>query len=108
MGCVSLHHVELILDSGDPGRKSQGLMTAVITRSKKNTFLFFTHSYFELESSGLRDEIRYHYVHNGRPRTEALPYRLADGQWHKVALSVSASHLLLHIDCNRYVLAFLL
>ncbi|CAD7671475.1 unnamed protein product [Nyctereutes procyonoides] len=58
-------------------------------------------SYFELESSGLRDEIRYHYMHNGKPRTEALPYRLADGQWHKVALSVSASHLLLHIDCNR-------
>nr|XP_054380574.1 protein kinase C-binding protein NELL1-like isoform X6 [Pongo abelii] len=59
------------------------------------------HSYFELESSGLRDEIRYHYVHNGKPRTEALPYRMADGQWHKVALSVSASHLLLHVDCNR-------
>ncbi|XP_006743286.1 protein kinase C-binding protein NELL1-like [Leptonychotes weddellii] len=59
------------------------------------------HSYFELESSGLRDEIRYHYMHNGKPRTEALPYRLADGQWHKVALSLSASHLLLHVDCNR-------
>ncbi|KAI5929323.1 Protein kinase C-binding protein NELL1 [Manis javanica] len=59
------------------------------------------HSYFELESSGLRDEIRYHYIHNGKPRTEALPYRMADGQWHKVALSVSASHLLLHVDCNR-------
>ncbi|KAI4561626.1 hypothetical protein MJG53_016680 [Ovis ammon polii x Ovis aries] len=60
--------------------------------------------YFELESSGLRDEIRYHYMHSGRPRTEALPYRLADGQWHRVALSVSASHLLLHIDCNRVCL----
>ncbi|KFO36641.1 Protein kinase C-binding protein NELL1 [Fukomys damarensis] len=59
------------------------------------------HSYFELESSGLRDEIRYHYMHRGRPRTEALPYRMADGQWHKVALTVSASHLLLHVDCNR-------
>uniref|UniRef100_A0A8C4M2Q6 Protein kinase C-binding protein NELL1 n=1 Tax=Equus asinus TaxID=9793 RepID=A0A8C4M2Q6_EQUAS len=58
-------------------------------------------SYFELESSGLRDEIRYHYTHKGKPRTEALPYRMADGQWHKVALSVSASHLLLHVDCNR-------
>ncbi|XP_008842717.1 protein kinase C-binding protein NELL1-like, partial [Nannospalax galili] len=58
-------------------------------------------SYFELESSGLRDEIRYHYMHRGKPRTEALPYRMADGQWHKVALSVSASHLLLHVDCNR-------
>ncbi|KAJ8777701.1 hypothetical protein J1605_014354 [Eschrichtius robustus] len=63
-------------------------------------------SYFELESSGLRDEIRYHYIHDGKPRTEALPYRMADGQWHKVALSVSASHLLLHVDCNRYDFAF--
>ncbi|KAL4829332.1 hypothetical protein H8958_001182 [Nasalis larvatus] len=26
---------------------------------------------------------------------------MADGRWHKVALSVSASHLLLHVDCNR-------
>ncbi|MBZ3891222.1 Protein kinase C-binding protein NELL1 [Sciurus carolinensis] len=26
---------------------------------------------------------------------------MADGQWHKVALSISASHLLLHVDCNR-------
>ncbi|XP_063112864.1 protein kinase C-binding protein NELL1 isoform X3 [Cavia porcellus] len=59
------------------------------------------HSYFELESSGLRDAIRYHYMHKGRPRTEALPYRMADGQWHKVALSVSTSHLLLHVDCSR-------
>ncbi|ELW67372.1 Protein kinase C-binding protein NELL1 [Tupaia chinensis] len=62
-------------------------------------------SYLELESSGLRDEIRYHYIHNGKPRTEALPYRMADGQWHKVALSVSASHLMLHVDCNRTTVA---
>ncbi|MBN3326071.1 NELL1 protein, partial [Atractosteus spatula] len=59
------------------------------------------HSYFELESSGLREEIRYHYLFNGKPRRESFPYRLADGQWHKIALSVSASHLLLHVDCNR-------
>lgn len=59
------------------------------------------HSYFELESSGQRDEIRYHYRFNGKSRTETFPYRLADGQWHKIALSVSASHLLLHVDCNR-------
>ncbi|XP_058684278.1 protein kinase C-binding protein NELL1 isoform X6 [Poecile atricapillus] len=59
------------------------------------------HSYFELESSGLRDEIRYHYRFNGKTRTEVFPYRLADGQWHKIAVSLSASHLLLHVDCNR-------
>ncbi|XP_068050284.1 protein kinase C-binding protein NELL1 isoform X5 [Anomalospiza imberbis] len=59
------------------------------------------HSYFELESSGLRDEIRYHYRFNGKTRTEVFPYRLADGQWHRIAVSLSASHLLLHVDCNR-------
>ncbi|RMB98155.1 hypothetical protein DUI87_25635 [Hirundo rustica rustica] len=59
------------------------------------------HSYFELESSGLRDEIRFHYGFSGKARTEVFPYRLADGQWHKVAVSLSASHLLLHVDCNR-------
>uniref|UniRef100_A0A8D0H311 VWFC domain-containing protein n=1 Tax=Sphenodon punctatus TaxID=8508 RepID=A0A8D0H311_SPHPU len=59
------------------------------------------HSYFELESSGLRDEIRYQYRFNGKSRTEVFPYRMADWQWHKIALSLSASHLLLHVDCNR-------
>lgn len=74
-------------------------------KENKTIFRCFTCSYFELESSGLRDEIRYHYIHDGKARTEALPYRMADGRWHKVALSVSASHLLLHVDCNRYVFA---
>uniref|UniRef100_A0A8C5BL75 Neural EGFL like 1 n=1 Tax=Gadus morhua TaxID=8049 RepID=A0A8C5BL75_GADMO len=59
------------------------------------------HSYFELESSGVREEIRYHYRFNGKPRSESFPYRLADGQWHKIALTISATHLLLHVDCNR-------
>ncbi|KAG7327798.1 hypothetical protein KOW79_009404 [Hemibagrus wyckioides] len=59
------------------------------------------HSYFELESSGLREEMRYKYSHKGKQRSETFPYRLADGQWHKIALSISASHLLLHVDCNR-------
>ncbi|XP_062869522.1 protein kinase C-binding protein NELL1-like [Trichomycterus rosablanca] len=59
------------------------------------------HSYFELESSGLREEIRYKYRHKGKPRSETFPYRLADGQWHKIALSISTNHLLLHVDCNR-------
>ncbi|KAK3562224.1 hypothetical protein QTP86_031027, partial [Hemibagrus guttatus] len=57
--------------------------------------------YFELESSGLREEIRYKYSHKGKQRLETFPYRIADGQWHKIALSISASHLLLHVDCNR-------
>ncbi|KAJ4947127.1 hypothetical protein JOQ06_009168, partial [Pogonophryne albipinna] len=53
-----------------------------------------------MESSGVREEIRYHYRFKGKPRSESFPYRLADGQWHKIALTISATHLLLHVDCN--------
>ncbi|MEQ2172906.1 Protein kinase C-binding protein nell1 [Goodea atripinnis] len=63
--------------------------------------LFPPCSYFELESSGVREEIRYHYRFKGKPRSESFPYRLADGQWHKIAITISTSHLLLHVDCNR-------
>ncbi|MGH0137000.1 UNVERIFIED_CONTAM: hypothetical protein FKN15_043141 [Acipenser sinensis] len=86
--------------------KSEFTFLAAIQQKSSTSGVIFSileseHSYFELESSGLRDEIRYHYRFNGKPRTEAFPYRLADGQWHKIALSISASHLLLHVDCNR-------
>ncbi|MGH0139755.1 UNVERIFIED_CONTAM: hypothetical protein FKN15_069983 [Acipenser sinensis] len=86
--------------------KSEFTFLAAIQQRSSTSGVIFSileseHSYFELESSGLRDEIRYHYRFNGKPRTEAFPYRLADGQWHKIALSISASHLLLHVDCNR-------
>lgn len=74
--------------------------TMIISTSGTDSSCFQC-SYFELESSGLRDEIRYHYRFNGKTRTEVFPYRLADGQWHKIAVSLSASHLLLHVDCNR-------
>lgn len=70
-------------------------------KSVSDLCLLFPCSYFELESSGVREEIRYHYRFKGKPRSESFPYRLADGQWHKIALTISASHLLLHVDCNR-------
>ncbi|XP_064175652.1 protein kinase C-binding protein NELL2-like isoform X3 [Anguilla rostrata] len=58
--------------------------------------------FLELESSGQRDEIRLHYrARDGRPRSEVFPYALADGRWHKLSVAVSASHVLLHVDCNR-------
>lgn len=31
-----------------------------------------------------------------------FPYSLADDQWHKVSVAVSASHVVLHVDCNRW------
>ena len=61
----------------------------------------------ELESSGRRDEIRLHYLHEGQIRTETLPYRLADNRWHLVALGFSAHHCILYIDCNKVRPSFL-
>ncbi|XP_023666191.1 protein kinase C-binding protein NELL2a-like [Paramormyrops kingsleyae] len=60
------------------------------------------HRFLELESSGQRSEVRLHYRSQGhQPRTEIFPYALADGQWHKLSVALSASHLQLHVDCNR-------
>uniref|UniRef100_A0A8C7NZX8 Neural EGFL like 1 n=1 Tax=Oncorhynchus mykiss TaxID=8022 RepID=A0A8C7NZX8_ONCMY len=86
--------------------KSEFTFLASIQQKTSTSGVIFSiheseHSYFELESSGLREEIRYHYRYKGKPRSESFPYRLADGQWHKIALSISATHLLLHVDCNR-------
>ncbi|TKS69504.1 Protein kinase C-binding protein NELL1 NEL-like protein 1 [Collichthys lucidus] len=86
--------------------KSEFTFLASIQQKSSTSGVIFSiheseHSYFELESSGVREEIRYHYRFKGKPRSESFPYRLADGQWHKIALTISASHLLLHVDCNR-------
>uniref|UniRef100_A0A8C4HEA6 Neural EGFL like 2a n=1 Tax=Dicentrarchus labrax TaxID=13489 RepID=A0A8C4HEA6_DICLA len=60
------------------------------------------HRFLELESSGQRSEVRLHYRTKGQQaHTEVFPYSLADDQWHKVSVAVSASHVILHVDCNR-------
>ncbi|XP_039616816.1 protein kinase C-binding protein NELL2 isoform X2 [Polypterus senegalus] len=58
--------------------------------------------FLELESSGHRNEIRLHYrTKNQQSHTEVFPYILADKQWHKLSIAISASHIILHVDCNR-------
>lgn len=58
--------------------------------------------YLELESSGHRNEVRLHYRSGSHhPHTEVFPYILADDKWHKLSLAISASHLILYIDCNK-------
>lgn len=58
--------------------------------------------YLELESNGQRSEIRLHYwISEQQNRTEIFPYNLADAHWHRVALTLSATQLVLYVDCSR-------
>ncbi|KAF2349913.1 Concanavalin A-like lectin/glucanase domain [Trinorchestia longiramus] len=56
---------------------------------------------FELQSSGRKDELRLHYVHNGMMHVELFPYKLADRRWHKVAVVVSGGQMEVWVDCRR-------
>ncbi|XP_062913743.1 protein kinase C-binding protein NELL2-like [Mobula hypostoma] len=81
------------------------LITLKQVHYNSGVFLSIHHSdkrYLEVESSGHRNEVRFHYRSGSRQsHTEVFPYALADGQWHRVALVVSASHLILYVDCNK-------
>uniref|UniRef100_A0A8C1TFD3 NEL-like protein 2 n=1 Tax=Cyprinus carpio TaxID=7962 RepID=A0A8C1TFD3_CYPCA len=56
----------------------------------------------ELESSGQKSEVRLHFQTKGQQTyTEIFPYVLADNQWHKVSISISASHVAFYVDCNK-------
>lgn len=58
--------------------------------------------FLEIQSSGRRDEVRLHYVsRGGRQLVETFPYRLADGTWHRLALTISGPSVQLYVDCNR-------
>ncbi|CAL1526782.1 unnamed protein product, partial [Lymnaea stagnalis] len=56
--------------------------------------------FLEIESDR-RDEIRFHYTHNGQTIVETFPYRLADGRWHQLAVSLNADQVSVFVDCNR-------
>ncbi|XP_072315669.1 protein kinase C-binding protein NELL1-like, partial [Eucyclogobius newberryi] len=86
--------------------KSDFTFLATIQQKSSTSGVLFSirqseQSVFELDSSGVQEQITYRYKHRGKSRSETFPYRLADGHWHRIALTVSASHLTLHIDCNR-------
>jgi protein kinase C-binding protein NELL len=57
--------------------------------------------FLELQSSGRKDEIRLLYTHLGAPRLETFSFRLADGLWHRIAVSVSGGVASLYVDCRR-------
>ena len=55
-----------------------------------------------MQSSGRKDEIRLHYTGvDGVARVETFRFRLADGAWHRVAVTVSGGVASLYIDCRR-------
>ncbi|XP_047358151.1 protein kinase C-binding protein NELL1-like isoform X5 [Vespa velutina] len=73
--------------------------------ANSGTIVAFSHGnnrYLELQSSGRKDELRLHYVsrRDGSVHAEAFPFRLADGVWHRVALSISGSQVELLVDCH--------
>lgn len=58
-------------------------------------------SFLEVESSGWRHELRFHYAHKSRTRTESFPLRIADAQWHTIAVSiVGATNMMVFVDCK--------
>lgn len=57
--------------------------------------------FLELQSSGRKDEIRLHYTHAGEARVETFSHRLADGAWHRLAVTVSGGVVTLYVDCQR-------
>uniref|UniRef100_A0AAV2LNF8 Laminin G domain-containing protein n=1 Tax=Knipowitschia caucasica TaxID=637954 RepID=A0AAV2LNF8_KNICA len=87
------------------GKSDFTFLATVQQKTSTSGVLFSIHdtekSWFELQSSGIREELVFRYCHRGQTRSEPLPYRLADGRWHHVALTVSSKHLQLHVDCNR-------
>ena len=64
-------------------------------------FVYVCFRYLELESSGRRDEVRFHYTHDQQARVETFPYRLADGRWHRVAFTFSGSRVTLSVNCSQ-------
>ncbi|XP_021913977.1 protein kinase C-binding protein NELL1-like isoform X3 [Zootermopsis nevadensis] len=66
------------------------------------SFAHGTNRYLELQSSGRKDEIRFHYKaqHEMTAKIETFPFRLADNEWHKVAVSVSGAQVELLVDCH--------
>ncbi|RVE71578.1 hypothetical protein OJAV_G00053320 [Oryzias javanicus] len=87
--------------------KNEFTVLATVKQDRLNSGVILSvhqsdHRFLELESSGQRSEVRLHYrTKNQQDHTEVFPYSLADDQWHKVSVAVSASHVILHVDCNR-------
>ncbi|XP_076324336.1 protein kinase C-binding protein NELL2-like isoform X1 [Tachypleus tridentatus] len=77
-----------------------------LKQKQRNTGTVFGFSagnarFLEIQSSGRKNEIRLHYTHGSMVYVETFPYRIADDNWHQVALSVSGNVVDLFVDCNH-------
>ncbi|XP_030629828.1 protein kinase C-binding protein NELL2a isoform X2 [Chanos chanos] len=87
--------------------KSEFTLMAILKQERLNSGVILSihradQRFLELESSGQKNEVRLHFrTRSQQAHTEIFPYTLADGQWHKVSVTVSASHITLYVDCNR-------
>ena len=64
-------------------------------------FYNFYFRFFELEVNGQRDEVRIHYTHDQESTVETFPYRLADNQWHVLAVTLSGTHVTIFVNCSK-------
>ncbi|XP_033101723.1 protein kinase C-binding protein NELL2-like isoform X2 [Anneissia japonica] len=72
--------------------KSQGTLIAISAGSRK---------FMELLISSKRNEVRFFYTHQNKIYSEEFEQEFPINEWHKVALSVSGSHITLYVDCEK-------
>ena len=56
---------------------------------------------FEVESNGRKEEIKVHYIHDDSTHLETFPVQIADGQWHKVAVTFTHHFITVFVDCQQ-------
>ncbi|XP_076334234.1 protein kinase C-binding protein NELL2a-like isoform X2 [Tachypleus tridentatus] len=57
--------------------------------------------FLEVQTSGRKNEVRFHYTCKDMLYVETFPYRLADNTWHQLALSVSGNNIEIYVDCSK-------
>lgn len=77
----------------------------IIPKIDNSIFFSFFSSFriLEIQSSGRRKELRFHYRVNDAIYSESFDVDIVDDKWHKIAITISYSQLDLYIDCvHRY------
>ncbi|XP_076331201.1 protein kinase C-binding protein NELL2-like isoform X2 [Tachypleus tridentatus] len=80
--------------------------TVTLKQEERNTGTILSFSegnnrFLEVQTSGRKDEIRFHYTYEDMLYVETFPYRLADNTWHQLALTVSGNNIEVFVDCTK-------